>query len=281
MADKAANVDISKVHGGYFSDRKNLDVFVKLGIDPIKNNFPKSLDYVDFGGGQGHLASYVKKYLEENRFTVKTTVADANNGYLELSKQKGLETKLCNLESASFIDIDLISMRAVLHYNTPVNQTAILKNVFNSLKKGGYFVHQNSSGNKENCELRSALVNIKELGRAGAGHYHWVSEDEHKEMLKNVGFIDIVQAGYASPNAWGPVEQWERFNSDKTKKAVEVCDIKLFSELETRKKVYLDKAYALIKEYCDKYGKEYLGVKENSRGEVVIEYLYPIIISRK
>jgi len=153
-ADVAAGVDISKVHGGYFADQKHVDEFVKIGIVPIIGNFQKLVRCADFGGGQGHLSKGVKDYLEHAGFKAEVLVADANEKYLNLANESGLDTRLCNLEDCNFSNLDLIIMRAVLHYNIPVNQRRILENIFKSLKPGGYLVHQNSSGNKENCELR-------------------------------------------------------------------------------------------------------------------------------
>jgi SAM-dependent methyltransferase len=280
-ADISAGVDISKVHGNYFADPKNIERFIDLGIKPIIKDFPKKMNYVDFGGGQGHLTILVKEYLEKNSFNVSATVADANENYLLTAKEKSLDTRLCNLEDAPFSNTDLITMRAVLHYNVPDNQKLILKNVFNALKIGGYFVHQNSSGNKENCELRSALVNIPELGRAGAGDYHWISEQEYRFLIEGAGFSTTTIVGYAQPNSWGPDEQWDRFNDKITKIATENKDEETLRDIETRKKIYLDKAYAMIREYSEKYGKEYLGAKDLDDGKIVIEYLYPIIVSRK
>lgn len=280
-ADKAATVDISQVHSGYFADSKNIDVFIGLGISPIADKLPKKLNYVDFGGGQGHLASGVKNYLESNGFSVNELVADANEDYLAIAKSKNLNVNLCNLENCNFPNTDLITMRAVLHYNSHDNQLVILKDVYNSLNTGGYFVHQNSSGNKENCELRSLIVNIDELGRAGAGSYHWVSEGEYKELLGKVGFVDVIHAGYATANSWGPDQQWERFNGKLTEKAKLDNDESLLVEIENRKEVYLTKANKLITEYVERYGGEHLGVKTESDGKVIIEYQYPIVIAKK
>ena len=158
-----------------------------------------------------------------------------------------------------------------------------MKNIYNSLKKGGYLIHQNSSGNKENCELRSALVNIPELGRAGAGSYHWVSEEEYLSLAEKAGFSKTVQVGYAQANSWGPEDQWDRFNSEMTRVALDKKDQEALFEIETRKKSYLEKANKLIKEYSDKYGKDYLQIKEVSKGKILIGigYSYPIIVSRK
>lgn len=281
IADKSANVDISKVYGGYFGDTKNIDIFIKIGIESIEKNLPKKLNYVDFGGGQGQLANGVKKYLESKGFEVHEIVADSNEDYLELAKNNGLNIQLYNLEGCYLPNTDLLTMRAVLHYNTSENQNKILKDVYNSLNNGGYFVLQDSSGSKENCDLRSELVNIIELGRAGAGSYHWITLGEYEDMLKQAGFVHISRAGYAPSNTWGPESQWERFNGDMTKKVKQSGDNKLSIELEERKNTYLDKAYKIIEEYRTKYGDEHLGLKRSDDGKIVIEYLYPIVVVRK
>ncbi len=280
-ADKIAKVDMSKIYGGYFADPINLEKFIELGIKPIIKFFPENISYVDFGGGQGHLASAVKKYLESDGYKVNAIVADANEDYLSKAKEKGLETKLANLEDNNFSNLDLVTMRAVLHYNNPSTQKIILKNIFNSLKKGGYLVNQTASGSKENCELRSSLVNIPELGRAGTGNYHWISEEEYSSLVNEIGFSSTILSGYAKANSWGPEDQWNRVNGEMTKIAEEKKDDKVLSEIEIRKNVYLEKAYKMIEEYSNKYGKEYLGIKDAGDNKVKIEYTYPVIVSRK
>lgn len=277
QADTVAKVDISKVHGGYFSDPKNVEGFIEIGIKPLVSNLPKKIKYIDFGGGQGHLAYSVEHFLKENGKEVETIVVDANKDYISAAQEKGLITQLTNLEDVSFSEADLITMRAVLHYNVQEKQVLIIKNIFNSLKKDGYLVHQNSSGNKENCELRSVLVNIPELGRAGAGNYHWISEEECLSLTKEIGFSETVQVGYARANSWNPEEQWDRFNQNITKKAQEDGNVFELKEIEKRKGIYLKKANKLIEEYAAKYGKEYLGIQK----DLNIEYSYPIIVSRK
>lgn len=280
-ADSEAKVDISKVHGGYFSDPKNTKIFNELGIAPLLKDLPDIVKYVDFGGGQGYLTTSVKQYIEGAGKKVDAIVADANQEYLNIAAKSGLATRLCNLEDADFSGLDLVTMRAVLHYNSPSNQLSILKNISKSLKDGGYLVHQNSSGNKENCALRSAIVNIPELGRVGTGNYHWVCEDEYIDSIKRVGFASTISAGYAPTNSWGPDEPWDRFNSEKMKTALANGDKGFLSSLESRKKIYLEKAYNLIQEYGDKYDREYVGINELPNGKIVIKYLYPITISRK
>lgn len=280
-ADIAAEVDISKVLGGYFDNQDNIDAFIKLGIAPVVKTFSAAIQYADFGGGQGQLAGGVKKYLESVGIQVNTCVVDANENYLAVARINGLQTKLCNLEECGLRGLDLITMRAVLHYNDQETQKNILKNIFDSLKVGGYLVHQNSSGNKENCELRSLIVNIPELGRAGDDNYCYVHEEEYLALLNEVGFMNSKHVGCAPQNAWSPEEQWGRFNSALIRKATEEINIQLLTDINLRKTAYLQKAYDLIKTFIDKYSKEYLGIKENNDGTMVIEYSYPIVVSRK
>ncbi len=280
QADTAASVDISRVFGSYFSNDKNAEAFIEIGIIPILKNLPKKIKFADFGGGDGHLASHTQRFLKKNGHTTKAIVADSNSSFLKEAKKRNLLTKLCNLPDCKLKDFDLIIMRAVLHYNNQNEQKKIMEACFRALKPGGYLVHQNSSGNKENCMLRSTIVNISELGRAGDGNYHWVSIEEYKKLVKKSRF-GKTNLGFAPSNAWSPEEQWDRFNSKKTKKALEKNDKKLLAEIESRKKTFLKKAYALIDRYSKKYGKKYLGIKENFDGQKVIEYQYPVFISKK
>jgi hypothetical protein len=281
QADSAAKVDISKVHGGYFSDPENIERFIEVGIAPIVPELPREVKYVDFGGGQGDLALGVKRYLEANGRTVHAIVADANEEYLHIAETKGLEINPCNIEETTFSDLDLITMRAILHYNSPAQQKLIIKRAFNSLRAGGFLIHQNSSGTKANCELRSALVNIPELGRAGAGDYCWVSEDEYTFLSKDVGFSNTSHVDYAKANSWGPEEQWDRFNSEITKRALEEKDEDTFNDIQKRKKIYLEKAIELIKQYSKVHTTESLQITRAPNGQIEIGYLYPIVVSRK
>ncbi len=280
LADKNARVDISKVHGGYFSDPVNLEAFVSLAIQPIESTLPKQLTLVDFGGGHGDLAEYVKNYLTQKGFVVQASVVDANDEYLKVVRTKGLDGTLSNLQDVNLKDVDLILMRAVLHYNPSSVQVEIINNVYTCLKKGGYFINQDSSGKKENCELRSALINLPELEMTGSGK-RWSSEDENMSMLQNAGFTNTVLAGYAAPNSWTPEEQWERFNGFRQSEAARLGDTQKVIELESKQKAFLERATEVIEEYIQKYGKDAIGVKERGDGGYVITYQYPITVSRK
>jgi hypothetical protein len=129
--------------------------------------------------------------------------------------------------------------------------------------------------------MGSALVNIPELGRAGSGNYHWIFEQENISLAQETGFSETIQAGYAKANSWGPEEQWDRFNSEVTKKALVDGDARTLKNIFEKREAYLEKAREIIKEYSEKYGEKYLGIKKDHRNKTRIEYVYPITISRK
>jgi len=64
-ADYNTGVKIEKVFGGYFSDQKNIDDFIQIGIVPILSELKrkKEVTVADFGGGAGNLAKGVKDFL--------------------------------------------------------------------------------------------------------------------------------------------------------------------------------------------------------------------------
>lgn len=281
IADLKAGVDISKVHGGYFANSENIKSFVDNGISIIEQDLPHETQYVDFGGAQGLLASSVTDMLMSSGHIVHTQVADANQYYLDEAKKRGLETVLCNLESCNLSDVDLITMRAVLHYNSPEQQKKILSRIIMSLKTHGYFIHQVSSGSNANTELRSALVNLPSLGRAGAGDYHWTSVQETLRLHHEAGFTQTNLVGYAPAASWGPIEQWDRFNFKDLTDAVRELDEKKIQTIENRRELYLREANAVCRQFLEKYGSDETGIESLSDGNFVVHYQYPIIVSRK
>lgn len=279
QADLSAGVDISKVHGGYFSNLENAKKFCEIGLNPILSNLPREIHYADYGGGEGFLTKEVTRWLTDKGLEVVAFVADANEKYLNLAKIEGLETILCNLENCPLTDLDLITMRAVNHYNPISLQKLILKNVYNALNPDGVLLSQISSGVKENCALRSSIMDIPELGR-GVGNYHWTSVQEYQSLLSEAGFIQNEVLGYAPPAHWCPEEQWDRFNQKEEQTIEAGGDLLAIEKLKQRKQAYLKKANSLVEEYIGQYGKELLTIEENN-GKYIIHYLYPIIKSRK
>lgn len=280
-ADMAAGVEISKVHGGYFSNPENTRQFCEIGLVPIQAHLPSSLLYIDAGGGEGFLCQSVLEYLQRVGYVVGAIVADGNQQYLDRAQARKLKTVLCNLEDGPFTGVDLITMRAVLHYNTPERQVAILRSMYQALKEGGYLVHQVSSGSDVNSKLRSAIVNIPELGRAGAGNYHWTSLNETIDLHTRAGFLSTELVGYAAPASWGPVEQWDRFNRKRFEDAQAREDVQAVAEIEQTRLIYLEKANGLIAEYERDFDQQETGIEQQHDGSYLIHYQYPIIVSRK
>lgn len=280
-ADIQAGVDISKVVGGYFENPDNVKAFCEIGIRPIIEKLPPKVRYVDFGGGQGFLGLGVKEYLVAQGLTPEATVADGNTSYLGEAGKLGLTTVACNLEACAFEGVQLATMRAVLHYNSPEKQLAIVKNIQQCLAVDGYFVHQVSSGSDVNSRLRSDIVNIPALARAGSGQYHWTSIDETLKLHKACGFSESNVVGFAPGAAWGPEEQWDRFNAKRLRDAQATKDDALITEIEHARDEYLAAAQQLIEEYLAKYGAEETGVETLPDGRYMVHYQYPIIVSKK
>ncbi len=280
-ADIQANVNIEKVHGGYFSSKKNADAFVEEGLAFVEQDLPQKIKFGDFGGGTGFLTQVIKDYLKKKGHRVEAIVVDANQKYLDVAKSRGLKTRKMNIEQFKGKDFDLITMRAVTHYNEPKQLKKLLKNVFKGLRCGGFLITQLSSGNKENCELRSKIVNLKSLGRAGAGKYKWTTGEEYGGLLHEAGFSEYEIVGYAPPCSWGPEEQWERFNNERLRSAKALGEKKKVAQILKEKNVYLKEAKKLIERYAKKDLMEEIGIEKDKKGRYKIHYVYPLIIAKK
>ncbi|NQV22483.1 MAG: class I SAM-dependent methyltransferase [Rhodospirillales bacterium] len=281
-ADVRAGVDIEQVQGGYFSARKNVEAFLELGLGPVEKDLPEDVNYADLGGGSGVLAISVTDYLEAKGHKVRPVVVDGNPMFLEKAKERGLRTQLCDLETCDLEGLNLVTMRAVNHYNTVDKQQEILDNVYRSLGENGYLVSQISSGSAANCELRSNLSNLESLGRAiGNDQYHWLPRQEFIRLLENSGFSKNSFVGCAPSNCYGPGEQWERFNKKRTQEAAAQRNEQELGRIQEQKKLFLQDAEDLIRACYEKCGKEISGVHFTTFGDGQIKYEYPIIISKK
>ena len=59
--------------------------------------------------------------------------------------------------------------------------------------------------------------------------YQLIEDNIYKtqnDLLKKVGFTNVIHAGYATSNSWGPEEQWDRFNKEVIDK-IDHCNINL------------------------------------------------------
>lgn len=281
-ADIRSGVDISKVQKGYFSCPENIGAFLDLGIRKIEQELPEAVRYADFGGGQGFLTKHVTSYLESQGHKVHPIVVDANESFLDKAEKEGLRTFFGDLEFCELLDLDLVTMRAVNHYNAPEKQLHILDNVCRALGVGGYLVSQISSASEKNCSLRSELSNLESLGRTLDGQvFHWATVEEYLGLLKKAGFSGNCLVGYAPPSTYGPEEQWSRFNSKAEREAEAKGDHEAVATIALRKEVFCQESYRLLARYSEQYQREELGIEYREDGTAVIHYQYPIIVSEK
>lgn len=282
QSDLKADVNMAKVFGGYFSSLEVAQYFIEIGIKTIQKELPTDLRYADYGGGQGFLTKIIAEWLKTQGHNVDAFVVDGNAKFLQIAEKDGLKTIECNLESCDFREADLVTMRAVNHYNSPDKQIEILKNAAKSLKENGFLISQISSGSEKNCRLRSNIVNLKSLGRAGEDEkYYWTTIEEYNEFLKTADFVHIEVLGYAPDCSWSPEEQWDRFHEKETKEAEADNNVDKIEKINKRKKLFLKEAYLLIKNYVDMFGEEILGINFDESGKANIKYKYPIIKSQK
>ena len=281
-ADLGLSVEISKVHGGYFSNPDRAQEFAEFGLAELEAELPHDVRYADFGGGEGFLAQHIKAYLESSGHQVSVRLVDANERYLAAAKEKtaidGIVVDLREYVSAE--PLDLISTRAVHHYNSFEDQERIMQNIRASLTPDGFYVNQLSSGTDANCELRTALVNSPLLihGTGGKG-YHWTSIREYHDLAARAGFRETKLVGYAKANGWGPEEQWERMNGEKLRMATGGNNQDLIAELTTHRETYFHWANETIKGYIERYGELEANVVPTEESYIV-NYEYPIFVSR-
>jgi hypothetical protein len=173
-------------------------------------------------------------------------------------------------------------MRAVAHYNAPKKQRQILANICRSLSVGGYLVSQISSAGEKNCALRSDLSNLESLGRTPDGQvFHWTTVEEYMGLLRKAGFVGNAFVGSAPPNAYGPEDQWVRFNSKAGREAEANGDHEAVASIAGRKEAFLLESYGLLALYSAQCPLEELGVEYRRDGSALIHYQYPIIVSEK
>jgi hypothetical protein len=124
-------------------------------------------------------------------------------------------------------------------------------------------------------------VDISELGRAGAGSYHWTSIDETLRLHRRAGFTTTELVGFAPPLSWGPEDQWDRFNGSLFEDVKAKGDKRSIERMEGARNKFLEKARLLIESYEKDFSREETGIERKRNGSYLIHYQYPIIISRK
>ncbi len=214
LADIHAKVKIGKVFGGYFNSSQNAKIFAEIGISPYISQLPQDIKLADFGGAEGFLTNVVKKYLEGFGKQVEGIVVDANPNYLRDANKRGFITLESPLEEAKLHNFDLIIMRAVLHYNSKAEQKKILQKVKTALNPDGVFVHQLSSGDKYNVELRNKISQLPSLQRTNKpGAINFMTEEDYISLCESIN-LPAKLIGYAPKDSWTMEEMFDRFHPE-------------------------------------------------------------------
>jgi|GEM_PF-1286140 len=278
-ADKEAEVEIGKQF--CFSEKDVARQFCKMGMVGIEASLPKKLSCADIGGGAGVLAEQTKEWLEDQGHDVSMVVVDGNSYSLDQARSRGLRTEISRLDELNVGDLDLIVMRAVLHYNDQKTQEKILNNIFYALKGGGYFVSQHAYGNGENSMLRDMIASMAIDMDAKENIYHWPTMEDYKRMLVSSGFEDFQDKGYVTDNVWGPEYMWDRFYGQLLRRAQDTNDNQKMRNLEIFRKEYLRRSNEYIKEVIQQYGAEHVGVRSKDDESYEIVSKYRIVSCRK
>lgn len=206
----------------FFGSLETARKFAEIGVAPVLSALPQRVAYVDFGGGQGVLAQAVRDFVNAAGRPCHATVVDANPRYLAQAAAAGIATVCANIEECDLRNIDLATLRLVLHYNARQQQAAILAGVAGSLARDGIAVTQIETGDPTVCALHTQIANL--LSRESAPGYYWMTLEEYCELLRGAGFCDIAVVADDEP-VDADVERaladaWQRFNGAAFRNAV-------------------------------------------------------------
>jgi hypothetical protein len=267
----------------FFGSEAEAQRFVWIGLEGVRSSLPPLVNYADFGGGQGTLATVVRDYLEAAGHRVTATVVDGNHIFLEQARQAGLSTMLANIEQCNITGLDLATMRLVNHYNNEQQQKAMLEAVYGSLKKGAPFISHIETGHPIICELHKSIAELLSLTDDSDIGYFWPTLDQYVDWLKAVGFESIQVAGN-SPDIETSVEQalsaaWRRFNGYRVEQAVARGAASETEALLAQKKRFFAQAKALIHEAINRLD-DADGIVKDQLLRMRVRMSYPIVVCR-
>lgn len=253
LRDLQAGTDLAAEYP-YFAAAEESERFISLTLRESRGRLPDDkVRYVDFGGGQGHLALAVKAYLEQTGRQVEAVVADGNTRYLMEALRAGLDVLPCNLEACHLTDFHLLSMRLVNHYNTRPAQLEILRRAHAGLCRNGMLLVQIETGPTENCRLRTDIANLLAQRRGELPGYYWATGDDFEQLLRSAGF----EVDSRADAAWQFQTQvsrllessWLRFNNESDP----------ISTANARE-AFFSTAVKLLERRLARHGSEELGV---------------------
>jgi SAM-dependent methyltransferase len=280
--DLQNNVNMSQVLGGYFGDTKIAESFIEIGILPIQHELPKKIRIADFGGGEGLLLAIVRDYLIAQGFTVEAIVVDSNPEFIKECEKKNLQVELSDLRDCQLEGLDLVIMRAVLHYNALHNQVKILNAVKKSLAPSGKLVAQILTGSEINCQLRKEIISLTSLGEdIYNGYYISQHFEDLEDLLQDIGFDTVKKMGAAPCLRWSLENQWIRFNGPLINPKSSSPEI--YQDNLMMKKFYLfkEQVNTIIEDYTEIYGRDQLNIDFTDNLNPIIQNDYLIYCCSK
>jgi SAM-dependent methyltransferase len=280
--DLQNNVKMSQVLGGYFGDASIAKSFIEIGILPIQHELPQKIRIADFGGGEGLLLAIVRDYLIAQGFTVEAIVVDSNPEFIKECEKKNLQVELSDLRDCQLEGLDLVIMRAVLHYNALHNQVKILNAVKKSLAPSGKLVAQILTGSEINCRLRKEIISLTSLGEEIYNGYYISQHFEDLDyMLQNIGFDTVKKMGAAPCLRWSLENQWIRFNGPLINPKSSSPEI--YQDNLMMKKFYLfkEQVNTIIEDYTERYGRDQLNIDFTDNLNPIIQNDYLIYCCSK
>lgn len=275
-ADHAAGVRIAMLYGGWFSNPAVIRRFFDLGIAPQLATLPQIVRYADLGGGMGDLCAGITVALREKGFGVHATVIDGNPDNLPFIREKGLGAQYGDIVSDCLPASDLITVRSVLHYNSPRKQQKLLRNAYTALRPGGILVCNQPTGTAAHCAMRGEVMTHPALLPNGS-RYSWPSCEELLALFDNAGF-DTVFAGEIDPTyGWSAADQWERFNRKIELSLTNPSEQEAFAR---RKETFLDAACDIFETYRRRFGDAWVRLEGDGRQTRLVTY-QPVYVSRK
>lgn len=280
--DLKYQVDMSQVLGGYFGDVTNAQSFIEIGIIPILHQLPQKISIADFGGGQGFLLAIVRDYLVAQGFNVEAYVIDSNPEFLEACEKKNLKVVFSDIRDCTLEGLDLVIMRAVLHYNAVHNQVKILNAIKKSLGSSGKLVAQILTGSEINCQLRKEIIALPSLGEEISNGYYISQHFELLEQtLQNIWFYTVEKMGAAPCLRWSLENQWIRFNGP-LEDSISGLSEQSADRLKMEKlQLFKDDANAIIQDYSERYGRDQLNIDFTDNLNPIIQNDYQIYCCSK
>jgi len=263
----------------FFGSRVEAASFVAIALGRAIALLPQTVHYVDFGGGQGILAREMTDALIGAGRTAITTVVDANPSYLADARARGLQVALENIESCTMSDVDLATMRLVIHYCGPDQQASILQRIHRTLAPGGVFVSQIETGEEDVCRLQARIANA--LSTESRFGYHWPTLSEYIEIARRAGFdeMDVIGESRAVDTSFNEAlaAAWRRFHGRELRELASQERLIEMNQLLAQRARFFRESHALIAETFGNVP----GVDTQSQGLQKFRLHYPIVFCRR